>query len=198
MKKILISQRLDKIGNHKELRDNLDVRFYSFFKKCGLTLIPVPNDLKNFNKFIKLIKPNGIVLSPGGDSKKKDIRFSTEKKLVQYSLKKNVPLMGICRGAQFINNYFGGKLVKIKNHVRQNHRIFGKITNNLVIKVNSFHDFAIDRKTLYQDFEVHAYAKDKSIECFKHKSKKIMGIMWHPERYKSIKAFDKKIIKNLF
>ena len=62
MKKILISQRLDKIGNHKELRDNLDVRFYSFFKKCGLTLIPVPNDLKNFNKFIKLIKPNGIVL----------------------------------------------------------------------------------------------------------------------------------------
>ena len=71
MKKIVITQRLDKIGRYKELRDNLDVRFYSFFEKCGLTIIPVSNNLENFNVFMKLIKPNGIILSPGGDSKKK-------------------------------------------------------------------------------------------------------------------------------
>ena len=198
MKKIVITQRLDKIGRYKELRDNLDVRFYSFFEKCGLTIIPVSNNLENFNVFMKLIKPNGIILSPGGDSKKKDTRFIIEKKLLEYSLKKNIPILGICRGAQFINNYFGGKLLKINNHVKRNHRIYGKISNNQILKVNSFHDFAIDKKKLHKDLEVYAYAKDKSVECFKHKSKKIMGIMWHPERYKSIKMFDKKIIKNLF
>ena len=146
MKKIVITQRLDKIGRNKELRDNLDVRFYSFFKKCGLTIIPVSNNLENFNVFMKLIKPNGIILSPGGDSKKKDTRFLIEKKLLEYSIKKNVPILGICRGAQFINNYFGGKLLKTNNHVKRNHRIYGRISNNQILKVNSFHDFAIDKK----------------------------------------------------
>ena len=40
-----------------------------------------------------------------------------------------------------------------------------------------------------------AFTKDGSIEAFKHKRKKILGIMWHPERYKKIKKFDLDFIK---
>ena len=37
---------------------------------------------------------------------------------------------------------------------------------------------------------------DSTCEFFKHKSKKMYGIMWHPEREKKFKTFDKKLIKD--
>ena len=40
-----------------------------------------------------------------------------------------------------------------------------------------------------------AKADDKSIEFFIHKKKKIIGIMWHPERFKKLKKLDEKIFK---
>ena len=40
-----------------------------------------------------------------------------------------------------------------------------------------------------------AYTKDGSIEAFIHEKKRILGIMWHPERYNQIRKFDIKFIK---
>ena len=37
---------------------------------------------------------------------------------------------------------------------------------------------------------------DCGISIFSHNKFKILGIMWHPERYKKIKNFDKNLIKN--
>jgi gamma-glutamyl-gamma-aminobutyrate hydrolase PuuD len=42
-----------------------------------------------------------------------------------------------------------------------------------------------------------AQSQDRIIEYFKHTNYKIIGIMWHPEREKILKKFDKKIIKGL-
>ena len=42
---ILISQRLDKIGKFKELRDNLDVRFAKLVLDLGMDPILAPNKL---------------------------------------------------------------------------------------------------------------------------------------------------------
>ena len=59
--------------------------------------------------------------------------------------------------------------------------------------VNSYHDFSIVK--LGRSLDNLAFTKDGSIEAFKHKRKKILGIMWHPERYKKIKKFDLDFIK---
>ena len=69
MKKIFITQRLEKIGKHQELRDNLDLRFSFFFQKIkyGTYYCSSNNCLKSLKKLIKKIKPNGILLSPGGN-----------------------------------------------------------------------------------------------------------------------------------
>ncbi len=199
MKIIFISQRLDKFGKHKELRDNIDTRFSFFLEKTGLTPILIPNNSNQLRLIFKKIKPNGIILSPGGNPKIKDERHKVENMLINYSKKNSIPLLGICRGAQVINLFFGGKIKKINNHVRKNHYIFGKIINNKVqLKSKCFHEYGIKENILGKNLKVLAFSKDGSIECFKHYKKKIMGIMWHPERFKKFRKFEINLIKNFF
>ena len=50
---------------------------------------------------------------------------------------------------------------------------------------------------LGRDLITNGIAKNKSIEYFSHKTRKITGIQWHPERYKLFKKIDMKIIKSL-
>ena len=108
MKKILITQRFEKIGKFNELRDNLDVRLSSLFFKLGYIPVPVPTNAVEIFDYIKQISPSGIILSGGGDPRKIDERYVLEKKLLYISKKNKIPLLGICRGAQRINIHFKG------------------------------------------------------------------------------------------
>lgn len=197
MKKILISQRFEKIGKFRELRDSLDVRLSYLILKLGYLPILLPSNPKNINKYLKHISPSGIILSGGGNPKKKDFRFFSEKKLLNFAVKKKVPLVGICRGAQRINIHYNGKLKKIKNHVRKRHFISGPtlIKNQ---KVNSFHDLGFSEKMMGKKLKVLASASDGIVKYFKHEKKLIYGIMWHPERNKKFSSFDKNLIKKIF
>ena len=57
MKKIIITQRYERIGNFKELRDNLDVRLSETIEKLGFIPILLPNKLKNIENFLQKISP---------------------------------------------------------------------------------------------------------------------------------------------
>ena len=197
MKKILITQRFEKIGTFKELRDNLDVRLTSLIFKLGYIPVLVPTNSIKVLKYIKQISPNGIILSGGGDPKKVDERYILEKKLLNFAYKNKMPLLGICRGAQRINIHFKGKLKKVKNHVKTKHFISGpSLTKNQ--KVNSFHDFGFNNIMLGKNLKMLASSNDGVVEYFKHINKLIYGIMWHPERNKKIKKFDREILKKIF
>ena len=198
MKKIIITQRYERIGNFKELRDNLDARLSETIEKLGFIPILLPNKLKNIENYLQKISPHRIVVSGGGDPQKKDLRHKNEKKIIKYSIKKKLPIIGICRGAQVLNIYYGGKIKKIKNHVKKKHRIFGNLVKKKKIYTNSYHDYGFDEKLLARNFKILAYSFDKIVKCFCHKKYKILGIMWHPERNKTISNFDKKIIKSFF
>ena len=197
MKKIIITQRFEKIGKFRELRDNLDIRLSNLIYKFGFLPILIPTNSKNILNFIKEIRPKGIILSGGGNPKIKDERFHSEKKILDYIDKKKMPVLGICRGAQRINMHFKGKLKKVKNHVRKKHSISPlQIKENFFI--NSFHDFGFDEKMLGKNLKTLAKSNDGVVKYFKHKSKPIFGIMWHPERNKKINNFDKSLIKKIF
>lgn len=199
MKKILITQRNERIGQFKESRDNLDLRYVNLIQNLNMLPIIMPNMSKNINQFLDTLKPDGILLTSGGNPKENNLRKITENKLIKYSIKNNLPLIGICRGAQVINIFFKGNVVPIKNHVRRNHIIKGDIIKGMKkTSVNSYHDLGITKKTLGKNLKILASTNDLSIECFKHTRKEIMGIMWHPERYKILRKFEKKIIKNFY
>ena len=106
-------------------------------------------------------------------------------------------MLGICRGAQSLNLYFKGKLIKVENHVKKKHVLFD-IKYKKIISVNSFHDFGFNKKTLGKGLRPLLLSKDNIIEYIKHEKYALHGIMWHPEREKNINKFDIKLIKRIF
>ena len=178
------------------------------------TYLCVDNNLikflkKIFNKpnieFSNLIhkKPQLIIFSGGNNliqlSKTKEdrIRNYIDQNIFNYGIKNKIKMIGICGGAQFLAKKFGSKISKINNHVG-NHKIYFNEKNKPKIfkkeqVVNSYHNFGI--KKISKELKLIATAKDKSVEFFIHKKKKIIGIMWHPERYKKFNNLDKYIFR---
>lgn len=122
------------------------------------------------------------------------LRDISEFALVKYFLSKNACILGICRGLQLLNVYFGGTLhQKINNfnlHFLPNqdcyHKIFvkekGEISDILsCLKiVNSSHRQSIDR--LANGFKIIASSNDGTIEAIRHEKFKIYAFQFHPER----------------
>ena len=120
--------------------------------------------------------------------------------LLEESKKRDIPILGICRGFQLINVAAGGTLYQdlslipgnilkhnqVSNPTLKTHKIeikensfissiFGKET-----MVNSFHHQAIDK--VANDFIVVARASDGVVEAIEHKTYKfLVAVQWHPE-----------------
>ncbi len=199
MKIIGVSQRLG-ISEFGELRAQIDTRLLGFISKCGYLPVPIPyydlpkkNSLKKLSIWLNGIKLSGIVLSGGEDIGKYKLRDNSEKFLINYSIKKRIPIFGICRGMQIIGSYFGVKLKKVKNHVNTLHTIY---SGKRRFKVNSYHNLSL--RKCPSNFSIEFKSLDGNIESIQSKTKKVYACMWHPERYKQFKKIDIKYFKNLF
>jgi len=101
------------------------------------------------------------------------------------------PVLGICRGMQTINVFFGGDLVQDwpghsaiegvdRLHSVQNAPSFLRELYGERCMVNSCHHQIIGR--LGTGLEVLQRAEDGVVEAFRHKTLPVWGIQWHPER----------------
>ena len=194
---IIVSLRPLHLKNVNELRDTIDQNLLKWIEKIEYVPLLLPNThkLENYinNKEIKI---SGFVIG-GGQIDVNSLRYKREKEILKYSILNKIPTLGICHGMQMMSFFEGGKLKKIKNHVRKRHKIICNTgSERYPIKVNSYHDYSI--KNLPSNFDILCTCEKKSIEAIKHKKYKWLGWMWHPERDK---IFDKKLIsiaKNFF
>lgn len=189
--RIGITLRVENIQEYDEKRDAISQEWVNFMEKMDMIPIFIPNTLANTKEFLEEMELEGIILS-GGDNKGDDPnRDRTEQSLIKYGISKKIPIVGICRGMQVLNNFFGGTHTQTKEneHVGTNHEIL--ITDDEIIKsvksntreVNSFHHNIILEETLGEDLKVFAKSSsDNTIEGFVHNEFPITGIMWHPER----------------
>ena len=103
-------------------------------------------------------------------------------KILDYATTNKIPLLGICRGHQVINVYFGGSLYQdISNH-QEAHFITYK---NRKYYVNSTHHQAI--KNIGYNL-TPIFVSNNIIESFTHKSFPIIGVQWHPERMNDLSS----------
>ena len=203
--KIGISSRIVNAENYDEKRDAISHDWPQLLQKIESNIIFIPNNLTNVEDFLNDIGVNGLILSGGDDIGDDQERDDTEIKILNFAIKNKIPLFGVCRGMQVINQYFGGSIIKNNNssHVGIPH-VVNLIHKNIMsilqinsLKVNSFHNNVITTSTLGKNIEPFAITNiDKTVEGFFHKNFPIVGVMWHPER--NFNSDNQLIIEQIF
>ena len=168
MKLIAISQRCDYFPQSSEFRDCLDVNFSPMLGDMGYQPLLIPSRIKNIERYLSSIEIHGFILSGGNNIGESPQRDQIESVILSYSKSRKIPLLGICRGMQFINHYQGGRLSKTSGHTNVSHVISGELTQNLLIEVNSFHDFGLLRHDLGKDLNPTAFSDDGEVEAIIH------------------------------
>ena len=190
-KKIGITTRIVNAQGYEEKRDALSQDWVKLLEQYNLIPILIPNNLSNIPLFLEENSIEGIILSGGdniGDDKERD---HTEKELIKFGIERELPIFGVCRGMQVLNNFFKGKIKLSLDdlHVGNDHEVI--ISNNKIsdilkqdkIVVNSYHRNIINLEDIGESLISFAInQKDNSVEGFLHKKLPIMGVMWHPER----------------
>ncbi len=179
----------------------------------GIPLILPPLDLPSRSARLILDRLDGLLLTGSGPDidpalygerrrfRFKTIdpkRFSLERELVRYALKREMPILGICGGMQLLNVAAGGSLYQdIKNQVpkaMQHQRggkpahlisvkpgtLLSKVMKRDELRVNSAHHQGV--KQVAAGYRVNAEAPDgviEGIEAVGHPF--VLGVQWHPE-----------------
>jgi carbamoyl-phosphate synthase small subunit len=125
------------------------------------------------------IEPDGIFLSNGpGDPAVLDYAIDNVRDIA----KTDVPMFGICLGHQIMGLAFGARTYKLPfGHRGANHPV-KQLDSGKVEITSQNHGFAVDADSLPADTTVtHINLYDKTVEGFRHVSKPIFSVQYHPE-----------------
>lgn len=143
------------------------------------------------------------------------IRDKMERLVLEKVMDVDKPLLGICRGIQFINAAMGGSLYQdlpsqrpssVEHHQTPPYDVpVHKVTlikdtplyaclGSETLSVNSYHHQAV--KDLAPDLEVMAESEDGLIEAvYRPGSKFLWAVQWHPEFSHKTDEYSKKIFR---
>ncbi len=197
MKIVAITQRVAVVPQYGERRDCLDQAWPRFIAACGLLPLPLPNVPEVALELFGRAEVAGLVLTGGndlaalgGDAPERD---ATENALLDAAEASGVPVLGVCRGMQLIQQRCAVPLRRVQGHVmaRQRIDIEGEET-----EVNSYHNFAASESR--PPLEVWALARDGIVKAVRHSARPVTGIMWHPERNAPFDARDIALFRRIF
>lgn len=205
MIRVCLSMRMAEAEVYREMRDSISHDWIRYVEDLGLTPVIMPNCLKDPVSYFIKESCGALVLTNGEDirlKKRSNNKFTgterdlTEAELLTAAIKKDIPVIGVCRGSQFINKYFGGEITDVPGHVVKSHDLdivsekAASLLKASSIRTNSFHKHGVVLSGLASALTPWA-VKDDVVEAFSHKDKNIHGIQWHPERPGSDGNIDK-------
>ena len=151
-----------------------------------------------------LILPGGGDITPAFFGEKIDGSFSIDTELdvlqiqaFEYAMKRQMPVLGICKGMQLINVALGGTMVQDistpqihrspngdqyhNTHITRGSFLYELYGEEAV--VNSAHHQCV--KHLAKELTpIQWCPEDNILEAFSHQRLPILGVQWHPERIK--------------
>ena len=127
---------------------------------------------------------DGVVISPGPGNPQ---NAGASIDVVKYCDRHEIPILGICLGLQVIGAAYGAKISSAPEllHGRTSEilhdgtDLFKDIPNNFI--ATRYHSLAIESDSVPADLQVTARCSDGTIMGISHRSKKIVGVQFHPE-----------------
>jgi len=208
MPRIGLTQRVEVLSDRDERRDCLDQAWTRLLFNNGYWPVPLPNCVEDVPALMEELALEGVILTGGNDPARLPgatnaaaARDAFEQKLLTYCGGHGIPVLGVCRGLQMLVAHYGGKLVRVSDHVGACHAITVEPGCDAILgdrdKVNSFHHWGVSPEGLSSDLQVAATAPDRTVEAIVHRTYPQLGIMWHPERPPSDER-DLRLIRELF
>ena len=194
MKRVLLTQRVERMAATGERRDALSQEWAALAEACNFLPLPMPNRLSMVQALLAELKPDGILLTGGnslmpygGDAPERD---EAERFLIGWAQENHVPLLGVCRGMQALLDYFGTPLERVSGHVRVEHPLSNGDT------VNSFHDWGAVQ--CLPPLAPLAWSGDGVLEAGVHEiCPWRRGVMDHPVRYLPFREQEIHFIKEV-
>lgn len=190
LSKIAIAGRIRDTGNYEACLNRLGITF--------LTTL----SLSEIQSCSGLLLPGGGDITPAffGQKNSGSKNIDTELDIIQLqaieqAIRYGKPVLGICKGMQLINVFFGGTIIQhMKEHAHHEYQDGDRFHPTAIVPdtflhtiygnhmtVNSAHHQCLGR--LGQNLLLAQYASpDPTPEAVFHKSLPIYGVQWHPER----------------
>lgn len=189
----LITQR-ETADAYGELADVLEARYTAYFARLGVQVYPV----SNFFPRPETLTPefDALILTGGGDLPARYYREErpegaqphrdeTERRLIESFQATRKPILAICRGMQYINGLWGGKISRldhltVERPVRVDHPVR---VNGEEWLVNQYHNDGIFSEDLAPGLSALAIDRENGVvEAFCAEREPILAFQWHPER----------------
>lgn len=192
VERIGLTMRVESGGPDGESRDALA---HDWPRLMALALgdapwVPIPNLGQCVEQFLDAWAIDAVVLTGGNDVSACPLRDETERVVLDRCIGGGLPVLGVCRGLQLAQAYFGGALRTASEAHRSGHvhavelcddggrRMLGARR----IEVPSFHRCAVRLDELHPELEAWAISEDGLVEGLRCRSAPLVAVQWHPER----------------
>lgn len=212
MRTIIASQRLLRGSAPGSEREALNTAWSAFWQRIGWLLLPAPmavpaNALMDATGARALLLTGGNDLGQVSDDPLSARRDEWERELLAHATERCLPVIGVCRGMQFLVTEAGGRIEPIEGHVGTRHPVHRTPSCSTATKfcegkesrcfdresVNSFHHFAVTK--LAPAMEPLATDIDGHVEAFVDPARRCLGVMWHPERCRPVDRRDLELFQ---
>jgi N5-(cytidine 5'-diphosphoramidyl)-L-glutamine hydrolase len=192
-----ITQRYLPATSYAEARDGLDRQWHLFMQAAHLVAVPLPNVPALAERMAYQLGLRGVILSGGEDLEAYGGpaagRDETDAALLRWAMACQLPVLGVCRGAQVLLHRHGVKLHEVEGHIRRTQGIagWGRIT--------CYHRLAGLAAEMPDDLELTA-AVGGVVEAFavRDTAAPVVGVMGHPERAISFEARHVDVVRAFF
>lgn len=178
---LAVTQRIMVSPPHGERRDALARDWHPFLKALGRPWLALPNEAETAVDLAARLDVGGLLLTGGDDIGQFPERDETEAALLNWARENSRPVIGVCRGFQFIHHHLGGRLAPVDpaRHRARRHEI--ELAGGKRRLVNSYHNLSPDFSSGGGPWRPLAVCPDDgAVEAAEAPG--LIGLMWHPER----------------